>query len=89
MRTPGAGCRWGLLLKAIDAMGLMYLLFVDTEDGTTNVQMEANSKDEALKSCQGLYSGCKSNQDGRNFWLERTSKPSLGEGVGMMLSDRS
>ena len=89
MRTPGAGCRWGLLLKAIDAMGLMYLLLVDTEDGTTTVQMAANSKDDALESGQELYPGCKSNQDGSNFWLERTSKPSLGEGVGMMLSDRS
>ena len=33
---------------AIDAMGLMYVLLVDTEDGTTTVQMEANSKEEAL-----------------------------------------
>jgi hypothetical protein len=29
-------------------MGLMYVLLVDTEDGTTTVQMEANSKEEAL-----------------------------------------
>ena len=34
-------------MKAIDAMGLMDLLLVDTEDGTTTVQMEASSKEEA------------------------------------------
>ena len=33
---------------AIEAMGLLYILLVDTEDGTTTVQMEANSKEEAL-----------------------------------------
>jgi hypothetical protein len=44
---------------AIDAMGLMYVLLVDTEDGTTTVQMEANSKEEALESGQELYPGCR------------------------------
>ncbi|MCX5937409.1 MAG: hypothetical protein NTW02_04200 [Cyanobium sp. LacPavin_0920_WC12_MAG_62_9] len=43
----------------IDAMGLMYVLLVDTEDGTTTVQMEANSKEEALESGQELYPGCR------------------------------
>ena len=44
---------------AIDAMGLMYVLLVDTEDGTTTVQMEANSKEEALESGQELYPCCR------------------------------
>ena len=44
---------------AIDAMGLMYVLLVDTEDGTTTVHMEANSKEEALESGQELYPGCR------------------------------
>jgi hypothetical protein len=44
---------------AIDAMGLMYVLLVDTEDGTTTVQMEVNSKEEALESGQELYPGCR------------------------------
>ena len=44
---------------AIDAMGLMYVLLVDTEDGTTTVQMEANRKEEALESGQELYPGCR------------------------------
>lgn len=44
---------------AIDAMGLLYVLLVDTEDGTTTVQMEANSKEEALESGQELYPGCR------------------------------
>ena len=44
---------------AIEAMGLLYLLLVDTEDGTTTVQMEANSKEEALESGQELYPGCR------------------------------
>ena len=43
---------------AIDAMGLLYVLLVDTEDGTTTVQMEANSKEEALESGQELYPCC-------------------------------
>ena len=43
----------------IDAMALLYVLLVDTEDGTTTVQMEANSKEEALESCQELYPGCR------------------------------
>ncbi len=44
---------------AIDAMGLLYILLVDTEDGTTTVQMEANSKEEAMESGQKLYSSCR------------------------------
>jgi hypothetical protein len=44
---------------AIEAMGLLYILLVDTEDGTTTVQMEANSKEEALESGQELYPGCR------------------------------
>ncbi len=36
-----------------------------------------------------MTGGCKSDQVGKGLWLERTSKPSLGEGVGMVLSDRS
>ena len=44
---------------AINAMGLMYVLLVDAEDGTTTVQMEANSKEEALESGQELYPGCR------------------------------
>ena len=40
-------------------MGLLYVLLVDTEDGTTTVQMEANSKEEALESGQELYPGCR------------------------------
>ena len=44
---------------AIDAMGLLYILLVDTDDGTTTVQMEANSKEEALESGQELYPGCR------------------------------
>ncbi len=44
---------------AIGAMGLLYVLLVDTEDGTTTVQMEANSKEEALESGQELYPGCR------------------------------
>ena len=40
-------------------MGLLYELIVDTEDGTTTVQLEANSKEEALESAQGLYPGCR------------------------------
>ena len=44
---------------AIDSMGLMYVLLVDTEDSTTTVQMEANSKEEALESGQELYPGCR------------------------------
>jgi hypothetical protein len=40
-------------------MGLLYELIVDTEDGTTTVQLEANSKEEALESAQELYPGCR------------------------------
>lgn len=41
------------------AMGLLYELIVDTEAGTTTVQLEANSKEEALESAQELYPGCR------------------------------
>jgi hypothetical protein len=40
--------RGPFFLRAIDAMGLMYLLLVDPEEGTTTIQMEANSKAGAL-----------------------------------------
>jgi hypothetical protein len=40
-------------------MGLLYELIVDTEDGTTTLQLEANSKEEALESAQELYPGCR------------------------------
>jgi hypothetical protein len=39
-------------------MGLLYELIVDTADGTATVQLEANSKEEALESGQELYPGC-------------------------------
>jgi len=39
-------------------MGL-YELIVDTEAGTTTVQIEANSKEEALESAQELDPGCR------------------------------
>jgi hypothetical protein len=42
-----------------NAMGLLYELIVDTEDGTTTVEMESNSKEEALESAQELYPGCR------------------------------
>jgi hypothetical protein len=41
------------------AMGLLYARSVDTEDGTTTVQVEANSKEEALESGEELYPGCR------------------------------
>ena len=40
-------------------MGLLYALIVDKEDGTTTVQIEANSKEDALESAQELYPGCR------------------------------
>jgi hypothetical protein len=40
-------------------MGLLYELIVDTADGTTTVQLEASSKEEALESAQELYPGCR------------------------------
>jgi hypothetical protein len=39
-------------------MELLYELIVDTEAGTTIVQIEANSKEEALENGQELYPGC-------------------------------
>ena len=40
-------------------MGLLYELIVDTEAGTTTIQIEANSKEEALENGQELYPGCR------------------------------
>jgi hypothetical protein len=40
-------------------MGLLYARSVHTEDGTTTVQVEANSKEEALESGEELYPGCR------------------------------
>jgi hypothetical protein len=40
-------------------MGLLYELVVDSDDATTTVQIEANSKQEALESAQELYPGCR------------------------------
>jgi len=40
-------------------MGLLYELIVDTEAGTTTVQIEANSRDEALENGQEIYPGCR------------------------------
>ena len=33
-------------------MGLLYELIVDTEAGTTTIQIEANSKEEALETAK-------------------------------------
>ena len=54
-RKPEAASK----VTAIVAMGLLYVLLVDTEDGTTTVQMEANMKEEAMESGQKLYPGCR------------------------------
>ena len=43
----------------LDRQGLLYVLLFDTEDGSTTVQMEANSKEEGLESGQELYPGCR------------------------------
>ena len=40
-------------------MGLLYDLIIDAEDGTTTIQVEANSREEALESAQELYPGCR------------------------------
>ena len=40
-------------------MRLLYELIVDTEAGTSTVQIEANSKAEALENGQELYPGCR------------------------------
>ena len=42
-----------------DPTGLLYVLLVDTEDGTTTVQIEANSKEEVLESGQERYASCR------------------------------
>ena len=39
------------------AMGLLNEAIVDTEDVTTTVQLEANSKEEVLESALELYLG--------------------------------
>ncbi len=41
------------------AMGLLYEIIIDTADGSTTVQVEANSKEEALESAQELDPGCR------------------------------
>ncbi len=38
-------------------MGILYELIVDTEAGATTIQIEANSKEEALENGQALYPG--------------------------------
>ena len=40
-------------------MGLLYELVVDSADVTSTVQIEANSKEEALETGQELYPGCR------------------------------
>lgn len=40
-------------------MGLLYELIVEAADGSTTVQIEANSKEEALEVAQELYPGCR------------------------------
>jgi hypothetical protein len=40
-------------------MGLLYEVVVETADATTTVQIEANSKEEALETGQELYPGCR------------------------------
>jgi hypothetical protein len=37
----------------------LYVLLVNTADGTTTLQMEANSKEEMLESGQKFYPGCR------------------------------
>ena len=39
-------------------MGLLSELILDTEAGTTTVQIEADRKEEALESAQELDPGC-------------------------------
>ena len=34
-------------------------MIIDTDDGSTTVQLEANSKEEALESAQELYPDCR------------------------------
>ena len=46
-------------IRCPGAMGLLYELVVETADATTTVQIEANSKDEALETGQELYPGCR------------------------------
>jgi len=40
-------------------MALLYELVVDTADESTTIQIEANSKEEALESGRELYPGCR------------------------------
>ena len=46
-------------IRSPGAMGLLYELVVETADATTTVQIEANSKEEALETGQELYPGCR------------------------------
>jgi hypothetical protein len=40
-------------------MGLLYELLVESDDGTSTVQIEANSREEALENGQELYPNCR------------------------------
>ena len=46
-------------IRCPGAKGLLYELVVETADATTTVQIEANSKEEALETGQELYPGCR------------------------------
>jgi hypothetical protein len=37
----------------------LYVLLVNTADGTTTLQMDANSKEEVLESGQKFYPSCR------------------------------
>ena len=40
-------------------MGLLYEILIESADGTTTIQIEANSKEEALENGQELYPECR------------------------------
>ena len=40
-------------------MGLLYELVIESDDGTTMVRIEADSREQALESGQELYPGCR------------------------------
>jgi hypothetical protein len=40
-------------------MGLLYEILIESADGSTTIQIEANSKEEALENGQELYPGCR------------------------------
>ena len=46
-------------IRCPGAMGLLYELVVETANANTTVQIEANSKEEALETGQELYPGCR------------------------------